>query len=360
MSAAYHAVVDSVGRDEWDAILDEFADASIFQTWSYGAIRWGEGALSHLVLERAGKVGAAAQVRIMRMPVLGVGIGYVKWGPLWRRRDGAPEPEIFSRMIDALREEYVGRRRLLLRVVPREVDDAAATLLAARGFRSGGAEPPYQTLVLDLERSVDELHAALKPQWRGGLRRAAAAGLSIEQGTGAATFRTLVALHDEMRARKRYVAFFDVEDDRRIQEDLPERFKMQTSVATVAGEPHAAIAVSRLGDTALCLLAATGDAGLDSNASYLLQWRMIEWLKQTGCRAYDLCGINRERNPGSYRFKAGLAGKGARPSSFVGSFDLCRHASSALAIGLGDRLRDGYRRARVDLASRRQHRVSAR
>jgi lipid II:glycine glycyltransferase (peptidoglycan interpeptide bridge formation enzyme) len=62
------------------------------------------------------------------------------------------------------------------------------------------------------------------------------------------------------------------------------------------------------GDTAVYLLGAANEAGLKSNASYLLQWRVIEYAKERGCNWYDLGGIDPEGNPDVYRFKMRIGG----------------------------------------------------
>jgi lipid II:glycine glycyltransferase (peptidoglycan interpeptide bridge formation enzyme) len=63
-----------------------------------------------------------------------------------------------------------------------------------------------------------------------------------------------------------------------------------------------------MGDSAIYLLGATSDAGLNSKGAYLLQWTLINWLKDRGIRWYDLGGIDPAANPGVYSFKRGLSG----------------------------------------------------
>jgi hypothetical protein len=63
-----------------------------------------------------------------------------------------------------------------------------------------------------------------------------------------------------------------------------------------------------MGDSAIYLLGATSDAGLNSKGAYLLQWTLICWLKNRGTKSYDLGGIDPEGNPGVYHFKRGLSG----------------------------------------------------
>src|SRR5262249_40860553 len=77
--------VDAIDEPTWCRILEQFEDANIFQTWSYGAVRYGHGNFSHLVLKERGGVAAVAQARIVRLSVIGVGVAYVRGGPLWRR-----------------------------------------------------------------------------------------------------------------------------------------------------------------------------------------------------------------------------------------------------------------------------------
>ena len=99
-------------------MLDLFNDANIYQTWSYGVVRWGAKNLSHMVLKRDGEVLGMAQLRIIRPTRLKFGMAYLRWGPLCERRGKPLDPEVLAIMSRALEEEYVEKRRLLLRVLP--------------------------------------------------------------------------------------------------------------------------------------------------------------------------------------------------------------------------------------------------
>ena len=72
--------------------------------------------------------------------------------------------------------------------------------------------------------------------------------------------------------------------------------------------PVAGLVVSAMGDSAIYLLGATSDGGLNTKGAYLLQWTMIQCLKENGIRWYDLGGIDAEGNPGVYSFKRGFSG----------------------------------------------------
>ena len=55
---------------------------------------------------------------------------------------------------------------------------------------------------------------------------------------------------------------------------------MHVLICQDKGVPVAGIVVSAMGDSAIYLLGATSDAGLNSKGAYLLQWTMIRWLKE--------------------------------------------------------------------------------
>ena len=42
--------IDGQTAEAWDGILAQFDDASIYQTWAYGAVRWGCNNLSEVTL----------------------------------------------------------------------------------------------------------------------------------------------------------------------------------------------------------------------------------------------------------------------------------------------------------------------
>jgi len=85
---------------------------------------------------------------------------------------------------------------------------------------------------------------------------------------------------------------------------------------------------SAIGDSAIYLLGATSDDGLDSKGAYLLQWTLIEWLRNSGVKQYDLGGIDPEVNPGVYHFKKGFSGSDVcQLNPFIAS-------SSALSSGM--------------------------
>jgi lipid II:glycine glycyltransferase (peptidoglycan interpeptide bridge formation enzyme) len=298
---------------EWSQMLDLFSDANIYQTWSYGQVHWGKKTLSHLVLKRDGEICAMTQLRIVRPTRFNFGMAYLRWGPLCERRGKPLDSEIVSRMANAIDTEYVRKRKLFVRIIPNAFIASGRATAFQSAFSRFDSEPSapsnvYRTFVVDLAPEIDELRKRLDAKWRNHLKRAEKNNLKIIAGNGSAEFRTFCDIYNQMRERKSFETTVDVEEFARIQEDLPEQHRMRVLICEDACQPVAALAVSAMGDSAIYLLGATNEGGMKSQGAYLLQWTMIQWLKEKGIRWYDLGGIDPEMNPGVYSFKRGFSG----------------------------------------------------
>jgi len=336
--------VDRVSETEWADLMAVFDDANIYQTWSYGAVRWREKNLSHLILKRSGRIVAMAQLRILRPGNLRFGVAYLRWGPICQQRGRELDPEIVQAMAEALRTEYVERRRLHLEILPHAFCGTERAQIFQSAFRRLDTKPgigneKYRTFVLDLSPSLDDLRKALEKKWRNQLNAAERAPLTISKN-GSDSYGRFRTLYEEMWQRKKFDTSVSVEEFGRIEERLPSAQKMQVWICEHEGKPVAGIVVSAMGESAIYLLGATSEEGMKVKASYRLQWAMVEWLKERGTRYYDLGGIDPEANPGVYHFKSGFSGTDV---SHVGSFSACGSPLSAAMVKAGQVLRGGWR-----------------
>jgi lipid II:glycine glycyltransferase (peptidoglycan interpeptide bridge formation enzyme) len=314
LDPAWKIEVDRATPDEWAQMLDLFNDANVYQTWSYGGVRWGRENLSHLVLKRDGEVLGMAQLRIVRPTRLKFGMAYLRWGPLYERRGRPLDPEVALAMARALEHEYVGKRKLFVRILPNAfVGSPRAAVFKSSFFRftpeSLVADNTYRTFVLDLAPSMEELRKSLDKKWRNQLTRAEKNNLTVIAGSGSDEYRDFCQIYVQMRKRKTFETTVDVEEFGRIQEELPKSHHMRILICKDNGVPVAGLVASAMGDSAIYLLGATSDNGLNSKGAYLLQWSLIQWLKENGIRWYDLGGIDPGGNPGVYHFKRGLSGQ---------------------------------------------------
>ena len=328
-SSEYTLDVDQIEKSEWSDALMNFDDASIYQTWTYGSVRWRESNLSHLVLKREGEVVGLAQLSIKRVPVVNLGIAYIPWGPLFQKRGNPKNYEDLKRLVQALNEEYVMRRGLLLRIAPNVVDHAQEemrVLLEMEGFHFNKSIPPYRTFMLDLSPSLQELRKGLAQKWRNQLNRAEKNGMTVVEGDSDEFYNKFMNHQNEMLGRKKYIPEVDYEEFREIQKELHGPLKMKIMLCEYKGEPITAAICTAIGNTGIYLLGASGAKGFKLKGAYLLQWQMIRWLKERNCRWYDLGGINPERNPGVFHFKAGLSGKDVY---HIEQFEVCESLLSS-------------------------------
>jgi lipid II:glycine glycyltransferase (peptidoglycan interpeptide bridge formation enzyme) len=350
----YRYTADTLTAEKWTEILVQFRDACLYQSWSYGAVRWGANNLAHLILWKGDQVAAAAQIRIMCFPLVG-GIAYVTWGPLWKRKGQPDNPEVLCEMFRALRKEFAERRKFFLRVLPSDEDTDSESLvarIAQRGFT--WSKTSYQTIVMDLTLSPDELRKSMRNTWRQTLQKAERAGVEVEEGTSVELFRECLEVYDQMHGRKGFAAGVDMSEYAGIQADLPDSLKMRISVCRLEGKVVAALAWSVIGETGIPMLAATGDQALKMNALHYLYWNMIQRMKDQGCTAMNMGGINKEENKGGYVWKSGLSGKRGREVGQIGQFDACDSFVSGFAVRWGDRLRAWREEAKRKAARARQ------
>jgi lipid II:glycine glycyltransferase (peptidoglycan interpeptide bridge formation enzyme) len=355
--AGYDVQVDGIDRAQWDALIESFDDASIYQTWAYEEERSSTAHMSHVVLRKDGSAVAAAQLRIVKLFGLPLGIAYSRWGPMWCCAGVPTQLEHLRAMLQALRNEYVGRRGLALRLLPLAFEDqrdSVEPILKATQFEHLPNEPRQRTLLLSLQQPLDALRRNLDQKWRNGLNRAEKNGLTLHAGSDEALFDTFLGIYRQMHERKSFQETSDVTEFLRTQRRLPPRAQLRVALAYQGNTPVAGLVCSLVGDTGIYLYGATGDAGLSSKASYLLQWNTIEWLHERGARWYNLHGINPATNPGTYHFKAGLAGRAGIDQHYLGTYQATPHALSRVLMLAVGTARKGLRRLRQQRSSASQ------
>ena len=258
-------------------------------------------------------------------------------------------------MLRALRDIYEVRRGLALRIFPPGTEDGSGlirSIFKQEGLRHNLSIGVPQTAFIDLSYSLEQLRSSLKPTWRRNLVLAERNNLALKHGTSDTFFEAFAKLYREMLDRKNVVRVVGISYFKEMQRTLPEALKLRVMICEHQGEPIAGLVVPYLGSTAQNLLAATGTKGLALRGSYLLHWRMLEWLKAHGCRWYDLDAINHKDYPGISQFKTGFAGKLGWETEYLGQFDSCSNVPSQLFVTAGDWLLRVYLAARVALTRR--------
>ena len=315
--------VDTVVERDWQERLQEFDDANIYQTWSYAEVGWGLKNTSHLVLKKDDRIVALAQVRVLKIPFVQIGIAYVRWGPIWRRSTEADE-DVFRQAVRALRNEFTCKRGLVLRLFPALFDDdllCYSTILNEEGFSVLRGASAGRTILMDLKPSLEGLREGMMSHWKRELKIAERKQLQVIEGDQDELFGAFVEIYKEMVSRKHFAEPNDINHFRLIQARLPKELKMRVMLCKSGDDLCSGLICSAIGNTAIYLFGATSNTGLKSRGSYLLHWKLLETLKCQRTAVYNLNGINPLRNPGTYELKRDLAGSNGRDLRFLGRFE---------------------------------------
>jgi hypothetical protein len=315
VSADMTSDLHHVNRDEWVGLAATFADHNYRQLWDYAAAmaKRSNADAEHVAVTRGERTLGLASVRVKRLRAASTGIAYVSGGPLVRAAGVDDAREALTLTLDALKREYVSRRRLVLRVAPAPGDAAwnaiQAECFAAAGFTAPETLAPYRTILVDIDRPLAEVRARFAQKWRNHLNKSERQDLQVAERWDDSLSAEFASLFDELVARKSFAAPLGPDFYAQVQQRLPEHERLYVAIASVGDEPAAGVVVAIHGDTGVYVLGASNDAGRKSNAAYLLQWKAIEAAAARGCRLYDLGGVDAQENPGVYKFKSGMGGE---------------------------------------------------
>lgn len=286
-------------------------------TWRAVAVRDGKSAIR----------GSMAFL-IRRVPGLGVSMLYACRGPVCDLDDR----ETFAALMEGARALARQYRGYLIKIdpdVPCE-DRAFQTLLEEQGFRlqqTGknfeGIQPKF-VFRLNLEgMDQEKLLASFTQKHRYNIRLALKKGVDVRI-CGQEMVPEFTRIMVETGVRDNFVTR-DASYFSHMLENLGEHARLY--MAFHEGKPIAGTLAIWFGDKVWYLYGASSNEHRNLMPNYLLQWNMMCWALEKGCRLYDFRGVSgdlSEDNPlyGLYKFKKGFNGTFVE---FLGEFDLVLH-----------------------------------
>ena len=307
----YILEVNRISKETYNETLHLFEDSNIYQTYEYNLLAKGGRNMCKVVLKKGDNILGVSIVRIVKVPFFNFGLAYIYRGPVWQRKNEVNSIEILSIFLKLLKEEFVLKRRLALRISPnllKEKDKDFEKLFFELGFTSKGKSAGSNTFYIELDLPLEELRKNLSKNWRKKLKKSENEDLRIVSGREDSLFQEVVKLYLEMVKRKKFDQGIDVNKLKATQFCLSTSMKMITTICYSNDAPISGLVFSAIGDTGIPILAATSDFGTNYNGSYLLHWQMLVYLKANGSKYFDLGGIDKEKNPNVYNFKHGMGG----------------------------------------------------
>ncbi len=157
-----------------------------------------------------------------------------------------------------------------------------------------------------LTRSLDELHAAFRPQTRRNIATAERAGVEVILSAEAEAVREYHRLHVELRKRKYRLLAQPREFLDRIWKAFSPADAIRTALAMVDGRPVAGALYLVWQDTAYYKFGASQVEFLPLRPNDAIHWQVIRWAHGRGLRMLDW-GLSDLDQPGLGRYKRGWA-----------------------------------------------------
>lgn len=312
---------DNSYKDRWNEFVYQNSnDFGLLQSWEWGIFQGTLGRkIFRLALEDSDKILAVALV--IQQPLrFGKSYFYLPRGPIMIDDESVAKKQIemmellFNEIKNIAQKEKV----IFLRMDPawRDNNDLKS-ILKDSGFVFSGQVQPKSTLVLNLNKSEDDLLKDMKPKTRYNIKVAKKNGIVIDKGQ---KYFTDFWMLMEKTADRNEIISHSKNYYKKLLDVLGESGKAELVVAKYDDKVVVTNIVIKNGDWQVYLHGASDYEYRNKMAPYLLQWQSITEAKEAGYKYYDFWGIDEEKWPGVTRFKIGF-NQSKEATNYIGSWD---------------------------------------
>lgn len=349
--------VGEAQRDTFNRYIRTSPKGHILQSYEWGEVKARTGWEPIRLLVRDGEeIKGAITILKRRLPGIHRAIFYAPRGPVL----DFGERDTLAFLAGALREKAAAHGAVFLKIdpdIPVENREVVSTLRqlgflpASRGLNFEGVQPRF-VFRLPLERDLEEIMASFSHKTRYNIRLAERKGVMVRDGCRREDLAVFYRVLRETGERDRFlVRGYDYYEA--LWEHLVEKGYARLFMAEYQGEAIAGTLAFIFGDKAWYVYGASSNRHREVMPNHALQWAMIRWAREQGCRMYDFRGVSGDLDPsnplyGLYRFKKGFGG---RFTEFIGEFDL---VFSPVVYRLWNWGEPAYRRLRSRLAGLRR------
>ncbi|MBI4139276.1 peptidoglycan bridge formation glycyltransferase FemA/FemB family protein [Candidatus Uhrbacteria bacterium] len=313
-------------RDAWESFQSARPWSQFTQSWAWGEFRRGGGCdirrLALISQDGTWKLAAQLEFRPKR-PMSGY--WFAPRGPVFSERLG-PDERIEAFRLFRERLSRAAGRALFLRVEPVAELGKPEGLLALPFVRNVPVNPA-STVLIDLDRSRDDLLAAMKQKTRYNIRLAERHGVTTRPATRPEDVRAFFDLHEATAERDRFTTHdraYLTEMFRTLEREGLARIRLAERDGTLLAGSLEIV----YGRTTTYLHGASSADGKNLMAPYALHWDAIMQAKRDGFLTYDFWGVN-PASKGAYAYKPsweGISrfklGWGGRRADLCGTWDL--------------------------------------
>ena len=316
-------------RQRFDDFIARFETGDLLQSFEWGELKSKSGWRPvRVIAERDGEIVAAASLLKRAIPKTRRCIMYASRGPVLDTQDA----DLVKQFCAFLKQTAVKHGAILLKIdppVPVEDTISEANLRAA-GFQLissdgfGGTQPKC-VMQLDLDKPIDEVMASFKEKWRYNIRLAERKGVTVNLDCTRDDIPTFYAILKETARRDGFLV-----RGQKYFEDMwdllvPQGY-MRLALTYYDGKPVAGAVAYIFGDKAMYTYGASSNEHRNVMPNHLMQWTLIRWAKESGCKWYDFRGVSPRKQPeagdhlgGLNRFKEGFS---PRFVEYIGEYDM--------------------------------------
>lgn len=302
----------------------EIRDGGFLQSKEWAAFQKAAG---NKVLELKFPAEFSANVIEYALPVVG-NYFFVPRGPIFFKKDMGEK--CANELLVTAKKRGVG----WIRIEPqakKELEELreAFEKLGAKVVKAKKNHQPAQTLMLDLEKTEEELLSEMKSKTRYNIRLAAKKGVMIEKSNDNEALNAFIELSQET-AKRDAIVIHPEEYYRKMIETIPAEM-LSLYVAKFDGKIIGSALISFSGSVATYLHGASSNENRNVMAPHLLQWTAICDAKKAGFFKYDFGGTKIEKDKdgnlvekswqGITKFKVGFSPDG-KPTEFPGCWDV--------------------------------------
>jgi peptidoglycan pentaglycine glycine transferase (the first glycine) len=315
----------------WNEFVSAAPTGDLLQSYEWGDLKQKSGGWQpiRLAIEEDGKLVAAVSILKRKLPRLNKCIFYAPRGPVC----DFTNQEVFKALIDAVNERAAKEQAILFKIDPAvllERTDVVKTF-EGHGFlevvdKAGfGGTQPRCVMQLDLTPPLEEVLEGCKPKWRYNIRLAEKKGVEVRSDCTKDDLKTFYALLKETAERDKFLvrgySYYEHMWDALVTPGYAKLFLTEYEGEMIAG------ALSFIfGDKCWYTYGASSNSHRNVMPNHLMQWRMIEWAKESGCSWYDFRGVSQQKEADSSDHLSGLnrfkEGFGAKFVEYIGEFDL--------------------------------------
>ena len=296
-------------RREWETFMSEQKPHSFLHSWTWGEQAEASGSkVFRITMHERGKLVAAAlfiKIKARRGSFL-----LCPHGPILSPEEG--QERLLKHIVARATETAHQERCAFIRICPLSSPDTRI-MYRQLGFRDAPIHMhPEISWMLDITKPEEELLKGMRKTTRYLIKKMEKEGVDITQSTNPEDIEKFWTVYQATVERQQFTPFK--------KEDLRKEFELFATnneatffFGSYKGELIAAAIIIFYNGQAFYHHSGSLQKFPDINASYLLQWRVIQEAKRRGCTLYNFWGISPNDRPnhpwaGLSLFKKGFGG----------------------------------------------------